>query len=175
MTTLPNNCRAGKFTYFPKDWKTVKANKSLLWKISYWFYDNAGIRKKVVIKSKINKLETLKEKQAAMEFYSQDELNELKAGYSPFEKRYVRPANKSDQLTPETPFLEALQFAYTKLKCVPEYKLQFKSMLKYLEPAMIAEGINNIPINEIRREHIKRTLDACRETKWKGRKPGDFS
>jgi len=51
MQHLPNNCRAGKISVYPKNWKTVSANKNLIWRIWYRFYDdNLKKIRKVVIK-----------------------------------------------------------------------------------------------------------------------------
>lgn len=66
MLQLPNNCRAGKFTVFPKNRNSIKANPKLIWKFYCWFYDdNQKQREKVIIKE-MSTLDRLCAKQEAV-------------------------------------------------------------------------------------------------------------
>lgn len=65
MIKLPNNCRIGNISVFPKNWDKPKADIKLEWRINYRFFDDASGKKKQIKKMGMNDLHTLKERQAA--------------------------------------------------------------------------------------------------------------
>jgi len=163
MQQLPDNCRAGKFSVFPKNWKTVSANKNLKWRINYWFYDdNLKIKKQVITKG-MNRAETVYEKQALVKIALEAEQEDLLNGYNPISNTYSI-AYKTD-ISEHTAFIQALRYVYERLNCVHTTKLDINSTIKYIEISAMYLKYDTIPIGNIRRKHIKRILEHCAETK----------
>ncbi|RXK82891.1 hypothetical protein [Filimonas effusa] len=88
MQQLPNNCRAGKMSVFPKNWNTVKANINLKWYIKYRFYDDNLNKSRQVVLKGMNMLTRLAEKQAAVRIQLKDEQDMLDRGYNPITGSY---------------------------------------------------------------------------------------
>lgn len=164
MLQLPNNCRAGKFTVFPKNWNSVKANPSLTWKFYYWFYDdNLKQRKKIVIKG-MNTLSGLRAKQEAIKSIEENELDLiLKKGFNHITKTFNDIG--SSEISEYTPLNFALDYAYKNLNAVKSTMDDIESCLKYFKMAATAAGLADMPVGSIRRKHIKRILNKCGEIK----------
>src|SRR4051794_23861531 len=104
MIQLPNNCRMSDFSVYPVNWKTARANIGLTWYIKYRFYDDNLKEVKQIMIKRMNEFTTLKEKQEAVRFILEDELNELKnKGYNKITKQY---ALQEEEITEHTPFIE---------------------------------------------------------------------
>ena len=163
MHTLPNNCRAGKITVFPKNWKSVNANKNLTWKIWYRFYDDNLNEVKLIIIKGMNSAEDLKEKREIVEIILADELAALKNGYNPITKISTADSNKT--LGRNTPFIKALYLAHESLNCIDRFKKDIKSSLAYIENAAKELKIDLLPVFDIHRGHIINVLDTCAKQK----------
>jgi len=168
MERLPNNCRVGKISVFPKNWKDKNANKKLIWRIWYRFYDdNLKQSKKIVIKG-MNRTVDLKEKQEHLQLLLTDEIEELKNGYNPILKKQYNPVSKSyqkeinsDEVNPNTPFIKALELAHKDLQVVHQFWIDIKSTIKYIGMSASDLNLDQLPIKEISRKHIKRILTNC--------------
>lgn len=165
MLQLPGNCRAGKFSVYPSNWKSPKANKNLHWRIVYWFYDISLKKKKQIKIMGMNMLNTLREKQDAIRLAIDDEVYQLQdKGYNPITKSY-RISYENDEINEYTLFIVALDYALLNLHAEVETKRDIKSCLKYLTAAIKALHYDRLTINQVRRKHIRFILDQCGKTK----------
>ncbi len=164
MLQLPNRCRAGKMSVFPSNWKTVRANASITWYISYRFYDdNLGKSKKVVIKG-MNQFSTAIEKREATQALIDDEVNLiLHQGYNRITKTYS--TRNSEEVTEDSPFNIALDYAYSKVHAEESTMTDLKSCLNYLKQAATKLMYANTPVKDIKRKHLIQLLDTCGEIK----------
>lgn len=164
MIQLPNNCRAGQFSVFPSNWNTQKADPKLIWKISYWFYDDSlKKRKKIVIKG-FNKLTTRAEKQDAIKETIDYETEILsQQGYNQITKDF---SQKRDSVISEnTPLPAALVYAWKNLSSEKKTTDDIKSCLGYITSAIEVLGYENLKAGQVRRKHIKLILKKCGELK----------
>jgi site-specific recombinase XerC len=160
MLQLPSNCRAGKISVSPANWKTQSAKVTSIWKITYWFYDdNLGQRHKVTIKG-MNRYTTLIEKQDFVRYAIDQELELLQVkGYNYITKKET--VAFTTELSGTTPVAEALQYGFSKLKVVPTTLACIKSCLEKVTGAIKKLHYDRIYIMDIRRRHIKLILEAC--------------
>lgn len=166
MITLPNNCRVGSMAVFPSNWKTVRANVSLTWRITYRFYDdNLNKKKQVVIKG-MNQFRSLSEKQSATRILLEDELKDLEKGFNPIVKKftYIAP-DIAYEIEPDTPFPVAMLSALDKLSCVKSTRMDIKSTLKYISIAAVKLKIDSMPIRELNQRHLLLLLEQCSRIK----------
>ncbi|HJV19267.1 MAG TPA: tyrosine-type recombinase/integrase [Sediminibacterium sp.] len=167
MLQLPNNCRAGNISVFPKNWKASKADLSKAWRINYWFYDdNLGQKRQVVIK--MNKFKTLQERQDAVRELIDNELDLLqRQGFNQITRMFNCPTD--DQISEFTPLAEALEYSKNVLKGKVENNtyLDIKSCVKYIQPAAVALGYHRLPMKDIKRKQVKCLLDQCGKMKEK--------
>lgn len=162
MKQLPNNCRVGKFSVSPNNWKTTKADISKPWTITYWFYDdNLGTKKQVRVQG-MNHAETQSERKYFTIQILEDELTTLKDGYNPITEIFYR--RKIQEVEPETPFGQALKFALTKKKCTPKHLKELESYINNIIGAY-EELKMRIPIGSIQIKHLTRIFDKLSERK----------
>lgn len=177
MLQLPNNCRAGKISVYPTNWKTVRADVKLTWYIKYRFYDdNLKKSKQVVIKG-MNDLSTLKEKQGATQILLDDEMDLLlNEGFNRITGAYH--IEVAEDITRHTPFIEALNFAFDRIKAGTDTIANLKSCLAYMTKAADQLRYTKVPISEIKVRHIilllERTGKIKKETKIITGKKGQF-
>ena len=153
MLQLPNNCRAGKMSVFPNNWKTAKANSNLTWRISYWFYDDVLKQKKKIVIKGMNSLETAQEKRQVTEFLINDELEQLKNGLNRITDQVAKNAHA--EISAATPFLMALKEALASLKCEKKTKRDIANMLSHFGTATEKLMYDLIPICDIKKKHFK--------------------
>ena len=167
MLQLPNNCRLGKFSVFPKNWNTSKADLNLVWRITYWFYDDC-IKQKRQFVIKMNKYKLLKERQSAVTELIKFERDLLeRQGYNPITKQYNSP--NDSEISEYTPLSEALEYVHSKMEGKVEKTtfLDIKSCLRYLKPAAVSLGYDYLILKDLKRKHIKILLDQCGRMKKK--------
>ncbi|RFM30012.1 tyrosine-type recombinase/integrase [Deminuibacter soli] len=176
MLRLPNNCRAGKMSVFPKNWKTLKASTKSHWYISYRFYDdNLKKNKQVVIKG-MNVYSELPARQQITQEFLDDEIKRLQQGLNRITDKYVEPVLPADEipelepqleedLTEHTPFISALYFALPQVKCVRSTQIDIESVLKYVRISAMILGIADMPISQVKRKHIVKIFEKTKEMK----------
>ena len=176
MLRLPNNCRCtgtpgilekgtpDQLPVYPANWKSSKAKVNLTWYIKYRFYDdNLNQEKQVVIKG-MNDYTTLKEKQDAVEALMEEELYEIKIkGFNKITGLYSEV--KEDEISVHTPFLDALNFSFRKLKVETNTRIDIKSTLKYLSMGIIAMGYHRLTLEQITKKHIAFIMEKTGELK----------
>lgn len=182
MISLPNGCSRSEITVFPDNWdikpekaseRTVVALLKKEWRITYRFYDPAykgtKLWGKLIPVKGMNKYKTLEERQD----FTRSTLDELKElldheGFNPITKLCSRPAAGSD-IEPDTFFPDALNSAYSKLKCSPGTTDDIRKALVHIQDAVIALRFHRLPVNEIRIRNCMMILEKVRETKHKKR------
>lgn len=173
MINLPNNCWCSEFGVYPKNWKTAKADLSKTWYIQYYFHDPAfkdeqGYRygKMVLIKSGINRLKTLAERQEAVKALIEAELYLLQVeGYNPITKKKAQEKRQTDFV--KMGFVEALNFAYDSKSCERHTKEDLKSVVKYAKQAIRNLRLEDLEISKVEKAHAKMILQEVGAIKGK--------
>lgn len=163
MKKLQNNCRVGKMSVQPKNWKQTGADISMPWTITYYFYDDNRKEKKQVRMNGMNDKLILKERQQATAFILEEENRILEAGYNPI----TGIVEKDKEVTVNTLFIPALQFALDKIKCSKKHKATLNCNLNSVIKAIKSLSFDRIFISEISRRHIKLIMDWI-DTNHKG-------
>lgn len=162
MLQLPNNCRAGKFSVTPANWKSQSAKVNSIWKISYWFYDDTLNQKKKVVIKGANRLTTLSEKQDHIrEVITYETELLVDKGYNHITKQFT--ATHIGGVLGHTPFIPALEACYEKLDI--ECKDNVKSALKYIKPAIISLQYDRLKISDVTLLHVSQVLNKACQTK----------
>lgn len=166
MLNLPNNCRAGKISVHPANWRTIRASIKIHWYITYrYFDDNLHVSKKVIIKG-MNEFHDLKLRQSATQLLIEDEMFMLQdQGYNRITKSYH--CETEGEITAHTNFLKALNFVFEKIKLSACSRMDMKSCLKYIIQAIEKLHYDRYNIGDIKRRHIKLILDKCGQIKEK--------
>jgi integrase len=173
MPQLPNGCDCSMPSVHPSKWKTVSASTKEDWYIQYYFRDPTELKKypngKLVIVKRMNRFKDVSERREITKIILEQELAELKKGYNPIKKKHIAPVEDDEELSPKTPFIQALRSVHEKLTCAHSTFLDIRSTIKYVEIA--SENLEDehtlfkdLPIKKIRRRHIKRILQYCAET-----------
>lgn len=158
MLQLPNNCRAGKFSVYPKNWKSIKADKSLLWRVTYWFFDDNLKKKKQVKYTGMNLYDTLSEKQDAVRKILCDEERDLKHGVNHIQKVIF---DSNAEISENTFFVNALNYAFKNLHVEAETKKDIKSALKFITESILTLRYDRLTISQVKRSHIRLVLEQC--------------
>lgn len=172
MIQLPNGCWCSEMKVHPKNWKSgglalLKEN----WYIWYKFHDPEYkyIKKyqygKLVAIKGMNVFKNLNDRRSAVMDLIKDELFRLrKEGYNPITKKnkpvYDLPAT-SELLQPNTRFNDALNIAFTFLKCTAETKRDFRSAIYFITKSAEKLDYDMEPVHLVTRQHIKRILHNC--------------
>lgn len=159
MQQLPNNCRIGKISVFPKNWKTIRADVKSMWYIKYRFYDdNLKQSRQILIKGGVNEFRTLKEKQDAIKSIIDFELRELELRLNKITNTYFIDENVND-VSEKTPVCAALNFAYEKIDVVNTTKIDMRSCLKFFSQSAEQLKFSNIPLKEVSKKHVRLIID----------------
>jgi len=168
MLQLPNNCRAGKFSVYPKNWKSNKADKNLSWRVTYWFFDDNLKKKKQVKYTGMNMYDTLAEKQDAVKKILHNEERDLKQGVNHIQKII---SDSNAEISENTFFVNALNYAFKNLHVEPETKKDIKSALKFITESILTLHYDRLTIKNVGRKHVRSVLDQCGKiTKYKNAK-----
>lgn len=165
MQKLPNNCRAGSFSVYPSNWQTAKADPKLIWRITYWFYDdNRQGRAKVIMKG-LNHFSTAAEKRAAVQVIIKDELDLIQNQcYNHVTKSFPEETDIAG-ISEYTPFCKALGFAASMVKGAESTMSDLRSCLGYILKAATALQYDLKTVGEIKRKHLIVLLNRCGEIK----------
>lgn len=167
MLQLPNNCRAGRFTVSPANWKSQSAKVNTIWKIQYWFYDDNLKKRKLVSMKGMNRLTTLKEKQDYVNDTINYETDLIKVrGWNHITESFS--VVMESELSGATPVAQALEHAFKKVQAEPNTLTGIEGVLKRVIKATRALHFDRLPISDIRRRHLKIILDKVGEstTRW---------
>jgi integrase len=164
MILLPNGCKCGKMSVFPKNWNTRDADLSITWYIKYRFYSPAKKPYPVVIKG-FAQYETLADRRQAVKEMIAGEKEQLQNGYNPAEKKFAAPAvcdATEGEISTSTGFIPALQKALDILDCTDETRIDIKCVLKYVAISAQRLGLYYTAISTIKSKHIKLILNDCK-------------
>jgi site-specific recombinase XerC len=167
MLSLRHGCYASTPKISPSNWKQKSSIKKN-WFVYYRFYDpstknNKGkiIPKQVVYKD-VNKYKDHTARIELCKSIINDMVHMLtKQHYNPWNRKVE--IEHATEISSATPLIEALEWAYFKLKSVKGTKEDAKSALKYITPAIVRMNLN-LPIEDVAPIHIKRLLDYMEET-----------
>lgn len=154
MIPLPNGCTRSEFITYPSNWKLSSADISLTWYIKYRFYEPGFAPVQKVIKSNMNKIKSLKERQQAMRALLTDEEKLLNEGYNPGTNTLPQTEEQKEENMSTS---EALRFAYQKLFVSDRTKVDIFNMLKSIPEI-------RTPIREFTRKNVKRLLENISNT-----------
>lgn len=179
MKKTVNDCSFTELWVSPENWKTTSAKSSLQknWYVQCYFFDPTFKEKYpngYPFRKKLNKFKTLEERKAAAKFFL-EEIPKLfvDKGYNPITKKFMFdiPEDKNTHIdvTPGTPFIEALEFAKNHLKVAESTSGDLKSILKFVKQSAEQLRYSKIPISDIRRKHIRFIIDNLEKTQ------GEFS
>ena len=164
MLHLPNSCRCSTPTIFPKNWNKKKADPLIKWYISYRFYDEDSKNGQlIIVKSGINYIKNLPDKQAAIEALLDDEVERLKDGFNPISKKFIHEEFEDYPIPPNTQFYKALKKASKELEVAHTTKLDIKGVLKYLKSAISKLKYDKLEISQVRRRHIRLLLNTVQK------------
>ncbi len=164
MIYLPNESRCSELNVTPKNWKSPQASIKRNWFISYRFYDPTQLKRwpkgKLIIIKGMNCFKKLGERRDATKGLLESELSLLKEkGYNPITNSLVTPRRDDYEISPNMPFLEALEAARIRMAGETTTLNDVKFILNGFKETATLLRLNLIPIGEISRRHILQVLD----------------
>jgi integrase len=170
MIQLPNNCRYSGVKVTPANWQKLKKIKGP-WVIYYRFYDLNTGKKLMVQERGMNVLSDLEQRQGycheAINLITKDieqlQFNPI-TGYIAEEE-----PNRDYIVSPETPFIKALDKALELKVCTSETKTTIKSVVKATTAAAKLIYIDTLEVSKVSRKHIKLLLEyigKAKKAKW---------
>ncbi len=127
MKNLPFNCKMGKVSVSPADWKTGKKDSlNEPWFIRYRFYDGKTGKSKFVRLSNFNRVDSLEGRRKELkEFLAFDE-DRLEKGYNPINGNFTENefSRKIGEVNSKMPFEAALKFADSKINISEDTRKQ---------------------------------------------------
>jgi integrase len=176
MKTLSNNCSYTELWVSPKNWKTTTSKSSLKknWYVQCYFFDPTFSKKYPIgfpFRKKANKFHSLEERKAHVRFIL-DEIPKLfeQKGYNPITKKFMFDIEKTsvpeqrEDITPDTPFLDALEFAYSKMKLAKTTADDLKSVIKFLKQSALQLRFDSLKITDVKRKHIRFIIENLEKT-----------
>ncbi len=160
MINLPNNCRRSAFIIHPKNWDKKDADITTTWYLKYRFYEEGKPVKPVKIRC-ANDTKILAERQVFVHDAVKQLTEDLAAGYNPNLKDFT--VEHLGDITPDTLFFHALQYALDNAPFIPETKKEIEWVLRNTKKAADACNYLHLSIGTIRRKHIKMILDKCKK------------
>jgi integrase len=178
MKQLHFGCTCTDAWVSPANWKTISDKKALSvqWYVQCNFYDplfKEKYPKGFPFRKKLNKYKTVEQRKIAAEYFLQEIPNLfLDKGYNPITKTFmiepepeIIPEDKSlTEITPDTPFLIALDLAHKSVKIAETTYNDIKYMLDRFKPAAEQLRYDELKISEVQRKHIRFTLDQLENT-----------
>jgi len=131
------------------------------WIIYYSFYDPEFPKPKPrQIRSGINRLKTAPERKREAKKIIELEIELLMNGFNPFHNEVIKDCS---ELSPNTPFIQALNKASEKIKIGKKSLVDIKSVIKGVSLSARQLGIENKPISEVSRKYFKLIFEKCYE------------
>ncbi|URM37125.1 tyrosine-type recombinase/integrase [Flavobacterium anhuiense] len=178
MKILPNGCSCTEVWVSPENWQSTTAKASLKknWYVQCDFFDpnfKEKYPKGFPFRKKLNKFKTLEDRKAAAKLLL-EEIPKLfqEQGFNPITKQYmIEKVPESSfqeryltEICPETPFTVALRLAHESIKVADSTYKDIKYMLAKFIPAAEHLKFDSLQIAEVKRKHIRFTLDYLEKT-----------
>jgi integrase len=131
------------------------------WFVYYTFYDPEypnGFRRQ--IRGGINRFKSFRLRKEAAEELMKHEMAELLEGFNPFKRKLIVPADS--EVTPDTPFIQALQIAFKKVKGVKGTLVDIQSVIKGTAEAAEKLGIDQMQVKNVSRKYFKMIFEQCK-------------
>lgn len=125
----------------------------------YTFYDPdypKGFRRQI---KGMNNESNLKNRQIVTRDIIESQLSILKEGFNPFKKTFVTPTNF--EVTPYTPFIEALWIAIDEVKVSHNHFINMKCHLRGVEKSAIELNIHRLPLKDVTMKYFNRIFSQC--------------
>ncbi len=146
-------------TVTPKNWHTKKASLLKDWYILYRFYDSRYPKPKQVMIKGMNNFKSLQERQIETKLLLERELENLRNGFNPFNKKSSLLIN-DDKLS----LIQALYLAFEKVSVAEVTKRDIKSSMAKFEFAITQLNWVQLSISDVSRKHIRQILDVSSNT-----------
>lgn len=165
MLTLPNCCKCSDPTLSPLNWDKSSTSVKKIWYIQFYFYppgSDKGVLR--IYKGGLNKIKTYPEKKAAAKLFLEEMIKILKEGFNPLTREFIQDPTEDEEsqdISPSTPFNEALQYSFDNLSVEPSTKLDIRSTLKYFSLSAAMLKLDKTAVSEIDEGHVKRILNNC--------------
>jgi len=150
----------------PSDWLSTPSSVSKPWQIWYRYKGTLvkvqGMNREKDHSSRVKRtLELLQKEKEKLTLY----------GYNPITQTYLKqPPNQEivsesnfNLLPDRLGFLDALKLAYENLQVEKPTLACVKSCLKYITVSATQIGIGHLPVDQIRRKHLKLLMNHCSE------------
>lgn len=146
----------------PSDWLTNPSSVNKPWQI--WYRYNGTLVKVQGMNREKKYSERVK---CTIELLKEEETKLFQYGYNPITKTYLRlPERATDQS--EIPqagkgLMDSLSLAIEHLDVERPTQICVKSCLKYIADSSVKIGIDRLPVDQIRKRHIKLLMNHCSE------------
>lgn len=154
MNTLPNGCRVSKMTVFPANWKQKGASVTEKWYCRYRFYDGQGNVKQCYL-GDVNRLTTAAERKQLMQQLIDQEMAMLMAGFNPIKKDYQK-----DESNDFGSWIRSIDKTMGELNLAETTKMDMLFRISKIKEAANRLGFSEMPVNDIKRKHIKLMLKS---------------
>ena len=165
MIKLKNGCYTSDIKVHPKNWQSTRASTKKDWYIFYRFYDPSfkkyvHFKKgKLILIRGMNVYKTLPERQKeTINLIEGEKKKILDSFFNPIKNINTPTIINSNEITGNTPFLEALIQIEKLVKGADSTKRDLRSVLNFISLAAKQLGLSNTPTNTITRKHIKTLL-----------------
>lgn len=158
----------------PKNWKTITTKSALKknWYVQCVFYDpifSEKYPKGFPFRKKLNKFHSLEDRKAAVQFYLEEIPKIFRdKGYNPITKKFMFDVTEPEQvekdISPNTAFIDALNFAWSSMKIESTTNSDMKSVVKYTSKAIKELRYDQLPIVQVRRKHIRFIIERLEKT-----------
>jgi len=178
MLVLKNGCWISQPTFMPKNWESSRASMSEAWYFEYNFHDpnfkeKYKRGKRIRIKSGINRIKNREQRQDAMRFLYENELNLLQVQhFNPITKKFSPDDTivetqiqdiKQKELSEESPIRETFLFALRKKwNCYADKDVQIDvfSYVKRLYKSAVRLGLELKRTDDFKRKDLLNILDG---------------
>lgn len=161
---LPHGCHCTPIAVYPEDWESKNASIEKDWYFNFRFYDSQGKCRQVSVR-RMNHKKTLQARQIITRHLIDKMLIRLtEQGYNPIVGAYHPPV-ETDEITPHTPLVRAIEKAQGLVRGSPSLKDSIKSMINIVSAAARELKYDGIPVGQIQVKHIYRTLERCQSTR----------
>lgn len=171
MIQLPNGCACSEPSVYPKNWKSCKTSAiKKKWYIQYYFHDpelkeKYKYGKLVIIKAGINRFKTVTERRTAVKALRNDEINRLHNGYNPITNKTTTPFDFDYEIDPHTASEKAIKKAAEKITGAKSTRSDLNTVSRHLKKSLKQLRLDTIPIKDLKRRHIKATLENLAQTR----------